>query len=1420
MSRYLASLAFFCFLHPVYAADLPACIDGMVLHSQGEIILGDRGKILSGGVGAHGDIHIGTGLKGHSNFKAGGDILVANKVKIFGNALAGGKVVLSDGAKVFGAIVEGEALPPCAIFVEPFTAGSQSVLVKSGNSLELQPGDYSDLSVRGQGHLRLTSGIYRFNAFSTEAGGHIHLDAAAGPIRILVKSMELGSRTRMHTSEDTLLHSIEFHSLQASPIALGAGTHFRGALVAPLAEIKVGVGSILRGAFWGGRLVLEPEVKVFHIHVGEGRQVVEIISPPDGYITREYSVGVEWIVDGVSQATLTTEELQVEGANEIIRCAGTECAQISVIRDTQAPVVVITNPGADTTVAESPITVAYTVDGTLQDTIWALSAGENLLVVEAFDAAGNRGVDSLRVRLEALEMLTAVASGPEGVLSYTYFSLDARQSSSPQGTPLQYRWKQIRGEPLVLFHPDRSTTTGLSRGPDIPAFELEVRDALGMLVPALDTVAITVREAAHPEEFLQALQAAQKVQDGPYLMSLTSVGGEGAYFTAEDTLSFSGTVSREDGPFGVIQWFSASASGVFNPQELDWSGLLVPLYEGDNPLTFVYSKGGRVAVERVLVTHSTELEFGEFHLSPDVLEVGRPTDFRVRIPIQGSGINRVILVRWGDFEQELGDLRDDGVGADSLADDGIYSLEFSLTPVSGEDYSLRIKVVGDGGTDYSRIHFFSAQEPFSDAVYNEILQVNSQASFLYDSLTAAIGREAAMNFVADWLIEQPNVIVAGIGPGGRAICWQYASGVHAFISDAPEGTKGGTRKIKVKGLSPFLWEFNEVDNFGVVHEFDDGSVSYKPILGVLNPVAYSVDSLLENRTFSEKNVSIEDWKNWGGYKTIMVSTHGNTFGYQSLSQIRYKPTHDPEKNGSSYWAKPYLSLATGIVLDPLNRPRYWSELNSGGPYPRMVVEASSNTIWLTPTFFTKYNKNLDGSLLYISACRGLYNNGLWDALRANGDDKMAMVGYTEYVLSDFASQAGKVLYKELTQGTELKEAIDSIRAFCSGSGAQYCGVRVGRAHDFSDPVSPAFLEWRGNKDYHLVSTDIYTWGGNRWGQLGNGERDLSKNSENWTPNRIMKKGGLKVAAGISNALLLAADSSIWSWGANHSGQLGFGDTATRTVPTQIPGLDNVIDIFSGSDAHHNLALLADSTLRAWGFNRYGQLGVGHINEFIPVPTAVHGSRKFIQVAPAFSHTLAISADSTLWAWGTEENGSFGDGIERSVTPIPMSVSSMGKVVQVAIGIPYAQYVLKADSTLWAWGTNYAGKVGNGNSDVQFTPVEVLKNVTEISYRDFPVAIRDDSTVWTWGDGEYLGDGVWTRMTPTKVPEITGAVATSSGNQYQLIVTAKGEVWSFGNNNEGMLGDGTEESRSRPVKVKKVTTATSVAAGFDSGVALE
>ncbi len=433
---------------------------------------------------------------------------------------------------------------------------------------------------------------------------------------------------------------------------------------------------------------------------------------------------------------------------------------------------------------------------------------------------------------------------------------------------------------------------------------------------------------------------------------------------------------------------------------------------------------------------------------------------------------------------------------------------------------------------------------------------------------------------------------------------------------------------------------------------------------------------------------------------------------------------------------------------------------------------------------------------------------------------MAMVGYTEYVLSDFASQAGKVLYKELTQGTKLKEAVDSILAFCSGSGAQYCGVRGGRAHGFSDPVSPAFLEWRGNKDYHLVSDEVYTWGSNLWGQLGNGRRDLIINPDNWTPNRIMQKSGLKVVAGRFNAHLLAADSSIWSWGANYYGQLGVGDTTMRTSPTQIPGLRNVINIFSGSDADHSLALLSDSTLRAWGSNRYGQLGIGHFSEFVTTPTAVQGSRKFIQVAQGAYHTFAISADSTLWAWGTEFDGSFGDGLERSVTAIPMSLPSMGKVVQVATGAYVSNYVLKADSTLWAWGDNYAGQVGNGNSEAQYAPVEVLKNVTSISFRDFPVAIRDDSTVWTWGDGDYIDDGIWTRMTPTKVPEIKGAVASSSGSRYQLIVTAKGEVWSFGDNNDGVLGDGTDENRSTPGRVKKLKTATSAAAGFDSGVALE
>jgi alpha-tubulin suppressor-like RCC1 family protein len=314
----------------------------------------------------------------------------------------------------------------------------------------------------------------------------------------------------------------------------------------------------------------------------------------------------------------------------------------------------------------------------------------------------------------------------------------------------------------------------------------------------------------------------------------------------------------------------------------------------------------------------------------------------------------------------------------------------------------------------------------------------------------------------------------------------------------------------------------------------------------------------------------------------------------------------------------------------------------------------------------------------------------------------------------------------------------------------------------------------------------------------------------------------QVAAGWSYAVALKSDGTIWAWGGNLFGQLGDGTKTARTSPVQVSVLTNNDIIAVAALYSHSMALKNDGTVWAWGFNDLGKLGNGTVNNTTtPVQVIQTDGSPFtgiIAISAGQSCSLALKSNGTVWAWGSNSNGELGDP-SRSWSSYPVQVvQSNGQpltgVIAISAGDRYA-LALKNDGTVWAWGYNYYGQLGDGTATQRKNPVQVIQSngqpltgITSIAAGvSHNLALKDDGTVWTWGANDYgqLGNGNTTgSYYPVQVirsngQPFTGVAAISTGIFHSMARKSDGTVWIWGYNIRGQLGDNTTVNSATPVQ---------------------
>jgi alpha-tubulin suppressor-like RCC1 family protein len=264
---------------------------------------------------------------------------------------------------------------------------------------------------------------------------------------------------------------------------------------------------------------------------------------------------------------------------------------------------------------------------------------------------------------------------------------------------------------------------------------------------------------------------------------------------------------------------------------------------------------------------------------------------------------------------------------------------------------------------------------------------------------------------------------------------------------------------------------------------------------------------------------------------------------------------------------------------------------------------------------------------------------------------------------------------------------------------------------------------------------------------------------------------------------------------------------------------------------HSLARAADgNTVWAWGDNRHGQLGLGSSSNAVGSPQAVAGLTGVMAIAAGAEHSLALKSDGSVWAWGRNSSGALGDGTQTTRL-VPQRVQGLSSVVAVAAG-DGRSFALRADGSLWGWGENASGALGLGTQNNVLVPTAVGGGVAGFggivaiaAGARHTLALRNDGRVFSFGEVAVpLADGVALRALPALVEGLSQVASVAAGDGYSLALDIRGRLWSWGLNGLGQLALGTTTASALPVAINEapgnlgLLPTLGLAAGLDFALA--
>lgn len=341
-----------------------------------------------------------------------------------------------------------------------------------------------------------------------------------------------------------------------------------------------------------------------------------------------------------------------------------------------------------------------------------------------------------------------------------------------------------------------------------------------------------------------------------------------------------------------------------------------------------------------------------------------------------------------------------------------------------------------------------------------------------------------------------------------------------------------------------------------------------------------------------------------------------------------------------------------------------------------------------------------------------------------------------------------------------------------------------------------------------VSGQLWGWGFNLFeGEVGDGTtidrsspvREVSSSTD-WC----------MVSGGDTQTSAIKSSGTLWSWGGGFTGALGNSSTVSSSSPVQEISYSN--NWCQVSNGYLTAAIKTSGQLWAWGSNLAGEIGDNTtISKSSPVQE-ISSSTDWCMVSSGKFNTSAIKTSGTLWAWGCNDDGQLGSNTTTNSSSPVQEITSSINWCQVSASRRNA-FGIKTSGQLWAWGRNNCGGAGDQSGINRSSPVQEISSSTDwnlvASGISHASAIKTSGTLWSWGlnDKGQLGDNTLTAAS-SPVQEISSSTDWNlvSGKADQTSALKKsGQIWGWGENGSGQLGDNTQTSRSSPVQ--EISSAT-------------
>lgn len=434
-----------------------------------------------------------------------------------------------------------------------------------------------------------------------------------------------------------------------------------------------------------------------------------------------------------------------------------------------------------------------------------------------------------------------------------------------------------------------------------------------------------------------------------------------------------------------------------------------------------------------------------------------------------------------------------------------------------------------------------------------------------------------------------------------------------------------------------------------------------------------------------------------------------------------------------------------------------------------------------------------------------------------------MLGNSHIQIS--CKQSTEMNWRSIAVGDRFSLAVDA-QGLAWGFGKNDYG-QIGDATtiDKNIPIPIGMgTEWKmaaaGNNFGLLLSRngEVYSFGDDSSYQLG---MRIGNSPE---PMALVSLQNVRaIAAGGESGYALKRDGTVWAWGDNTYGQLGNGSNLPSRQAVQVQGLSGIIQIAAGES--YAMALGANGKVYTWGKNTEGQLGRGNTtNSNIPVSVSLN--LHVMSIAAGSKHAIAITDTGSAYAWGKGESYQLGNNdSSNKTTPVQIMGITTAKT---AAASETSSFLVLQNGRIAACGTNVCGSLGLGMCEweIMETPdvIDNLENITQVYAGKWHVfAVSADGKIYTWGDNEEgaLGNaGADAQKGPAKIPNLTNVKDVAVGACHSLALKENGTVWGWGNSTHGQIGSSGTYDTYIPVQIVGLSNVSKIATGQVHSLALK